>query len=78
MNATTIRNLDDVESLTDMQIRALVAVADGARDVRSVAAAIGRTVSVTHAHLVRLQALGWVDWELGRARTLRTYLRRVQ
>ena len=45
--------------------RALVAVLDGARTVRDVAAAIDRSPTVTFGHLRHLRALGLVAWAEG-------------
>lgn len=45
--------------------------------VRDVAAVAGVSLNYTHRALVRLRALGLVDWRDGKARTLRLTCERV-
>ena len=56
----------------DTATRVLLSVIRQARPtVRSVAAEVGKSVKVTHAHLVKLRAAGLVEWVDGKAGTLR-------
>lgn len=58
---------------TTRTLLALLAVyeRDGRATVRSVAAAAGRSVGVTHGHLCRLRDAELVEWEPFRYGTLR-------
>jgi len=53
---------------------AAVAVLRGARTVREVAAAIGRSSAATHSALRRARYLGLVDFDDGQRGTLRSTL----
>jgi predicted transcriptional regulator len=58
---------------------ALIAVCerDGRATVRSVATEVGRAVRTTYDRLLDLRDVGLVDWEEGKAGTLRPTVRRV-
>lgn len=60
------------DRLSDNTARCLLAVLTGARSVAEVATLAGvRSTETAHRHLCRLREEGLVDWEPGKAGTLR-------
>lgn len=59
---------DDIDTRI---VLALIAAGTEVRNVRGVAAEVGRSIPVTHRRLVRLRDAGLIDWEDGRQNTLR-------